>query len=94
MRSQRCIFLGIIVSFLATACAPETFTRTRMVWKPYADGDSKQEKDGVIAELKFAKRPESFWATVQACNQAGQLVVDRRGNAIVERVNFARRGQF
>jgi hypothetical protein len=76
MRSLRCILLGIVVSLFATACAPETFTRTRMVWKPYAEGESKQEKEGVIAELKFAKIPESFWATVQACNQAGQLLLD------------------
>lgn len=95
MRLLRCILFGIVVSFLATACAPETFTRTRIVWKPYAEGDSKQEKEGVIAELKFAKQlPESFFATVQACNQAGQLLVDRSGNAIVERVNFGRRGQY
>jgi len=95
MPSLGCILFAIIVSLLVTACTPPTFTRTRTVWKPYAEGESKQEKAGVIVELKHAEEvPESFFATVRACDQSGRLLIDGRGIPVTEKVSFARHGQF
>jgi hypothetical protein len=77
MRSSRYVFLSVIPLFLVTACGPEIFTRTRIAWKPYAETERKQTKEGVIVEPKFTTQiPESFSATVQACNEAGQLRFD------------------
>ena len=59
------------------------------------EGDSRQEKEGIIAELKHIKNfPAPFFATVQKCNQYGQLIITRDGNPVLEQVSFARPGQF
>ena len=95
MRSLRCILFGIVISLLASACGPTSFTRTRMVWKPYDARESKQEKDGVIAELQLTeKAPASFFATVQACDQYGRLIVDLNRNPQLEQVSIRRAGQM
>src|SRR6266436_6151003 len=95
MRLLRCVLFGMIIALLVTACGPVTYTQTRTAYKPYGEGESRQEKEGVIAELKHTTNfPESFYATVQACNQYGQLVFDSNRNPVLERVSFARQGQF
>lgn len=84
--------------FLLAACGPATFTRTRTVYEPVSAADSRQEKDGVVTELKFGQRselPASFTATVQACDQVGMLMVDKAtGRPIAEQVRLSRPGQY
>jgi hypothetical protein len=70
-------------------------TRTRVVFDPYSPADSRQTKDGVVAELKFTREyPPSFIATVQRCDAAGRMVVDSLGQPVNERVSMARPGQM
>jgi hypothetical protein len=95
MHLFRCALLGMTIMFLVIACGPVTYMQTRTAYKPYSDSDSRQEKDGVIAELKHTTNfPESFYATVQACDQYGRLLIDSNRNPVLERVSFARPGQF
>lgn len=95
MRLLRCVLFGLILEFLVTACGPVTYMQTRTAYKPYAEGESRQEKEGIIAELKHAKDfPAPFFATVQGCNQYGQLLIDGNRNPVLEQVSFARPGQF
>lgn len=95
MRLFRCTLLGMTIALFVTACGPVTYTQTRTAYKPYSESDTRQEKEGVIAELKHTTNfPESFYATVQACDQYGRLVIDSNRNPVLERVSFARPGQF
>ena len=84
-----CLFLG--------ACGPATFTRTRSAYEPVTPADARQEKEGIVVELKFAQRadlPPSFVATVQACSNVGALMVDGVGRPVTQQVRLARPGQY
>lgn len=83
---------------LLAACGTATYTRTRTEFSPASPADSRQEKDGIVAEIKFAQRsqlPPSFTATVQACDRVGALAFDKQsGRPIEEKVPLMRPGQY
>jgi hypothetical protein len=82
-------------AMIISGCGPATFTRVRMEYEPYSAADARQEKEGVIVELKHAKQyPPSFTATVQACDRYGRPVADSAGRPVMEQVSLARRGQY
>ena len=85
----------IAVGFALTGCGSVTYTRTRTVFEPYAAAEGRQEKDGVVAELKFTRQtPQTFIANAQKCDQVGRLLVDSLGRPIFEPVSLARPGQY
>jgi len=80
---------------LVSACGPATFTRVRMDFEPYSTADARQEKEGVVVELKYAKQfPPSFMATVAACDRYGRPIADPAGRPVMEQVSLARKGQY
>lgn len=86
------------VLLLAACGTATTYTRTRTEFSPASPADSRQEKDGIVAEIKFAQRsqlPPSFTATVQACDRVGALAFDKQsGKPIEEKVSLVRPGQY
>ncbi len=92
---SRTVFVWLALAALVSACGPVTYTATRIAYKPYAPGETRQEKDGLVAELSLPKAfPPTFFATVQACNAVGRLLIDPYGNPVLERVPFFRSGQY
>ena len=88
------LFLALI-TILLSACAPATFTRNRMVFDGVSAADNRQEKEGVVAELKHVKDfPASFTANAQACDRTGRPLIDGFKNPIIEKVSLARPAQF
>jgi hypothetical protein len=84
----------LLLALVLTACGSMTFTRTRTVFEPYSATEGRQEKDGVIAELKFIRDvPQSFKATVQRCDSAGRLMVGPLGPSM-ETVTLNQPGQY
>jgi hypothetical protein len=85
----------VVILLLALACAPTTFTQTRLQWRPYNEAEYKQAKDGIIIEMRDVRQlPEAFFATVPACDRAGRLLINQYGNPVTERVSLAAPGQF
>lgn len=93
---SRNLNLAILVAIaMLTACGPTTFTRARMEYAPYSAGELRQEKDGVIVELKPGTQlPPSFVATVARCDQYGRILVDASGRPVMEELSLARPGQM
>lgn len=83
--------LGLSVAMLlATACSPRTFTKEGFSYRPYSEKEFKQEKDGIITELRTVdSTPPAFTASVQACARSGQPGFDEKGNAVYEQINLA-----
>ncbi len=95
MTKRPTALLSLVVMATLVGCGPATMTRTRVVFDAYSPADSRQTKDGVVAELKFTREyPPSFTATVQRCDAAGRLVVGSLGQPATERVSLARPGQM
>lgn len=95
---MRRIWSPVIVfalGFAIAGCGPATFTRTRTMFEPYAAAESRQEKEGVVAEIKFTRTiPQSFIATAQRCDRTGRLVIDPLGQPSLEKVSLAQSGQY
>ena len=94
MISKRAVGLLLLVLFIS-GCGPATFTQRRIVFEGVSSADNRQEKDGVVAELKYEKDvPASFFARVQACNAAGILMIDAFKNPVIETVRLSHPGQY
>lgn len=77
------------------ACGPATFTRTRTEYAPMSAGEFRQEKDGVIVELRPGTQlPPNFFANVPRCDQLGRVIVDRNGQPYMDQVSLARPSQI
>lgn len=96
MKKYFCMAFILIVSALGLiGCGVSTLTQVRMDWKPYDKNEFKQEKEGLIVELKDTKKlPESFFADVQAYNEYGQALVNSEGRPTLEKVCLSFSGQW
>ena len=80
---------------LLAACGPAIFTRTRTDYSPMSAGEFRQERDGVIVELKPGTQlPPNFFANVPRCDRLGRVMVDRRGEPYMDQVSLARPSQI
>jgi hypothetical protein len=95
MRPSRFLLMTAGVVAFVAGCGPVTYTSTRIAYKPYAPGETRQEREGVVAEIHMPRGfgPE-FFATVQACDRLGRLVIDGNRNPLMEQISFVRAGQF
>lgn len=83
------------LALLIAACGPATFTRQRTVMEPYDNRELRQDKDGVIVELKLGRKfPPTFQANVARCNAKNQIIVDQFGNQAMETISLARSNQL
>jgi hypothetical protein len=95
MMSRNMTLAVLASAMVVAACGPATFSRTRTDYAPYSAGELRQEKDGVIVELKPGTQlPPSFLATVPKCDQYGRVIVDRSGRPIMEQLSVARPNQI
>lgn len=88
-----CFIIGL--TMFIVGCAPIISKTTRLEWSPYDQNEDKQEKDGIIVEMKNAKTfPPSFYVRAQACNENGALLVTQNGEAVMDDVCLVRPGQY
>lgn len=88
-------FLSLLFMLFISGCGPIVSQQTRFEWKPYDKNEYKQEKDGVIVEIKERKEfPDTFYAQVQACNEYGQPLITTDQTPVMEKVKFASANQY
>lgn len=84
-----------LAAFILSACGPVTYQLTRMEYRPYADSELSQEKDGVLLEVMHPGQPlpSSFSATVQMVRPNGYPAVDQQGNPLMTTVFYSATGE-
>ena len=65
--------------------------QTRMEWKPYDTDEYRQEKQGIVVEIKDSPlEPKALTANVQKCNALNVLEADKlSGRPVMEQVSIA-----
>jgi len=88
--------IAVAAMLLVSACAPITRVQTQWDFTPYAPGELKQERDGITVEIgsRSAFKDPSFAVRVFRCDRAGRMLVDGKGQPLIEDTLLAGPGQL